>query len=127
MVIVGTGDYPYQALAAWQQLPAGVNLIETPGVAVGTRDRVYALTRNTAHPVIVLEPDGTCVSSFGQGVFSERTHGILAGPDGSIYCADDGTHTMAENGHGRLSIAVVADVDRALARPEPVTAAWAAR
>src|SRR5678815_4456482 len=85
-VILGTGNYTYEALAAWQQLPAGVNLIETPGVAVGARDRVYALTRNTAHPVIIFEPDGSFVASFGQGVFSERTHGILAGPDGSMYC-----------------------------------------
>jgi DNA-binding beta-propeller fold protein YncE len=95
-IMVGTGDHTYEALAAWQQLPVGVNLIETPGVAVGAQDRVYALTRNTAHPVIVFEPDGSFVSSFGQGVFSERTHGILAAPDGSIYCADDGTHTITK-------------------------------
>lgn len=95
-IIVGTGDYTYEALAAWQQLPTGVNLIETPGVAVGAQDRVYALTRNTAHPVIVFERDGSFVSSFGQGVFSERTHGILAAPDGSVYCADDGTHTITK-------------------------------
>jgi len=102
-VIVGTGNYTYEALAAWHELPPGVNLIETPGVAVGAQDRVYALTRNTAHPVIVFEPDGRFVMSFGQGVFSERTHGILAGPDGSIYCADDGTHTITRfTADGRL-------------------------
>src|SRR5690348_11100195 len=95
-IVVGTGEYTYEALASWQQLPAGVNLVETPGVAVGLQDRVYALTRNTAHPVIVFDRDGNFVSSFGQGVFSERTHGILAGPDGSIYCADDGTHTITK-------------------------------
>jgi DNA-binding beta-propeller fold protein YncE len=95
-IMVGTGDHTYEALAAWQQLPVGVNLLETPGVAVGAQDRVYALTRNTAHPVIVFEPDGSFVSSFGQGVFSERTHGILAAPDASIYCADDGTHTITK-------------------------------
>jgi DNA-binding beta-propeller fold protein YncE len=95
-LIVGTGDYTYEALTAWQQLPAGINLIETPGVAVGARDRVYALTRNPAHPVMIFEPDGAFVASFGQGVFGERTHGILAGPDGSIYCADDGTHTITK-------------------------------
>src|SRR5215467_7348491 len=79
-VMVGTGEYAYEALRAWQQLPAGVSLVETPGVAVGARDRVYALTRNPAHPVIVFEPEGTFVASFGQGVFSDRTHGILVGP-----------------------------------------------
>ncbi len=95
-VIVGKGDYTYQALEGWPRLPAGVTLIETPGVAVGARDRVYALTRNTEHPVIVFEADGTFVTSFGQGVFTDRAHGILAGPDGSLYCADDGTHTISK-------------------------------
>jgi hypothetical protein len=50
-VIVRPGDYTYEALGAWQQLPHGINLIETPGVAVGAQDRVYARTQNQAHPV----------------------------------------------------------------------------
>jgi DNA-binding beta-propeller fold protein YncE len=29
-------------------------------------------------------------------VFSQRTHGILIGPDDSVYCADDGTHTITK-------------------------------
>jgi len=95
-VIVGKGDYTYEALESWQQLPEGVRLTETPGVAVDSKDRVYALTRNTAHPVMVFEADGSWVTSFGEGIFSERTHGILVGPDDSIFCADDGTHTITK-------------------------------
>jgi DNA-binding beta-propeller fold protein YncE len=95
-VIVGSGDFRYEALENWQQLPEGVRLTETPGVAVNSQDRVYAITRNTTHPVMVFEADGTFVSSFGEGVFSQRTHGILIGPDDSVYCADDGTHTITK-------------------------------
>jgi DNA-binding beta-propeller fold protein YncE len=97
-VIVGNGDFRYDALASWQQLPDGVNLTETPGVAVNSQDRVYAITRNTAHPVMVFEADGTFVFSFGEGIFSQRTHGILIGPNDSVYCADDGTHTITKFG-----------------------------
>lgn len=93
-VIVGSGDFPYEALESWQQLPDGIRLTETPGVAVNSQDRVYAITRNTAHPVMVFEPDGTFAFSFGEGIFSQRTHGILVGPDDTVYCADDGTHTI---------------------------------
>ena len=50
-VTVGSGEFTYEALESWQQLPPGVTLTETPGVAVNSEDRVYALTRNTAHPV----------------------------------------------------------------------------
>ena len=33
-VIVGSGDYQYEALESWHKLPDGVKLTETPGVAV---------------------------------------------------------------------------------------------
>ena len=95
-VIVGSGDYTYEALESWQQLPDGMRLTETPGVAVNSRDRVYAITRNTANPVMVFEPDGTFAFGFGEGIFSQRTHGILIGPDDSVFCADDGTHTITK-------------------------------
>src|SRR3954447_3884828 len=95
-VTVGSGEFTYEALESWQKLPDGVTLTETPGVAVNSQDRVYALTRNTSHPVMVFEADGTFVFSFGEGVFSQRTHGILIGPDDAVYCADDGTHTITK-------------------------------
>ena len=94
--IIGNGDFRYEALERWGDLPDGVRLVECPGVAVGAEDRVYVLTRNPDHPVMVFEPDGRFVRSFGQGVFSDRTHGVLIGPDHSVYCADDGTHTITK-------------------------------
>ena len=76
-------------------------------MAVDSKDRVYAMTRNTAHPVMVFEADGLWVTSFGEGVFSDRTHGILVGPDDSIYCADDGTHTITKfNTDGKLLMTI---------------------
>ena len=95
-VMLGSGSFRYEALDQWEKLPDGVNLIETPGVAVDSGDRVYALTRNSEHPVIVFDRDGNFLSSFGKGVFSERTHGVFIGPDDSVYCADDGTHTITK-------------------------------
>ncbi|HEX2172095.1 MAG TPA: peptidyl-alpha-hydroxyglycine alpha-amidating lyase family protein [Dehalococcoidia bacterium] len=95
-VMVGTGDFTYEALPSWQKLPDGVTLIETPGVAVNSQDHVYAITRNTDHPVMVFNRDGTFITSFGKGIFSQRTHGILIGPDDAVYCADDGTHTITK-------------------------------
>ncbi len=93
---LGTGDFTYEHLEEWHRLPDGVRLVETPGVAVNSADQVHALTRNTDHPVIVFDRDGTFLTSFGQGVFSARTHGIMIGPDDSIYCTDDGTHTTTK-------------------------------
>jgi sugar lactone lactonase YvrE len=69
-----------------------------PGVAVGPDDRVYLITRgncprSTDHPVIVLEPDGTFVRAFGDGLF-EFTHAIAFGVDGLLYCTDVGGHRI---------------------------------
>ena len=95
-VVLGTGEFRYEALARWQELPDGLQLVETPGVAVDSGDRVYALTRNTGHPVMVFDRDGKFLRSFGEGVFSDRAHGILIGPDDSVYCVDDGTHVVTK-------------------------------
>ena len=93
---LGSGCFKYEALDLWQNLPQGVQLIETPGVAVDSHDQVYALCRNPENPVMVFDRDGNFLSGFGKGVFSDRTHGILLGPDGSVWCADDGTHTITK-------------------------------
>ena len=93
---LGSGSFKYEALDGWESLPEGVRLVEVPGVAVDSHDNVFVLTRNKDHPVIVLSRDGGFLRSFGQGIFSERTHGILIGPDGSVFCADDGNHTITK-------------------------------
>src|SRR5688500_1577494 len=95
-VTVGSGEFVYEALASWHKLPDGVKLTETPGVAVNSQDRVYAITRNTENPVMVFDAEGNFLFSFGKGIFSQRTHGVLVGPDDSVYCADDGTHTITK-------------------------------
>ena len=46
------------------------------------------------NPLLVFDADGAHLRSFGRGTFSDRTHAILVAPDGTLYCADDGTHTI---------------------------------
>jgi len=94
--ILGGGSFRYEALDQWEKLPEGVRPIECPGVAVDSKDQVYVLTRNTEHPVMVIDRAGNFLRSFGQGIFSERTHGIFVGPDDSVYCADDGSHSITK-------------------------------
>ena len=54
--IVGSGDFKYEHLDSWQKLPEGATLIETPGVAVDSQDKVFVFSRNTEHPVMVFDP-----------------------------------------------------------------------
>jgi DNA-binding beta-propeller fold protein YncE len=62
-------------------------------VAVDSEDRVYLLCRGD-DPVMVYAPDGRFLKSWGQGLFTFRTHGITIGPDNSVYCVDDGAHCV---------------------------------
>lgn len=95
-VTLGNGHFTYEALSSWEQLPPGLRLSESPGVAVNSRDQVYVLTRNPENPVLLFEADGTFVRSFGQGIFTDRAHGITVAPDDTVFCADDGTHTITK-------------------------------
>jgi DNA-binding beta-propeller fold protein YncE len=83
----------YAAVDGWEQLPKGFVHSDVPDVAVDARDRVYLITRKEAR-VIVYERDGTFVTSWGQGVLTERAHGITVGPDGSVWCVDDADQTV---------------------------------
>jgi DNA-binding beta-propeller fold protein YncE len=91
-VTLGSGKYRYTPVPEWPRLPAGWSFVEVVGIAVDSRDRAFVFCRGE-HPVIILEPDGTFVGSWGEGVFV-RPHGITIGPDDEVWCTDDKDHTV---------------------------------
>jgi DNA-binding beta-propeller fold protein YncE len=92
VVTVGSGKYRYTPLPDWARLLAGWSFVEVVGIAVDSRDRAFVFCRGE-HPVMVFEPDGTFVTSWGEGVFV-RPHGITIGPDDEVWCTDDQDHTV---------------------------------
>ena len=93
-IILGSGEYRYEALESWGALPEGWALGEVAAVAVDDRDRVYVFNRGD-HPMVVFDRDGNFLSSWGYDLF-KRAHGLHIGPDQSIYCTDEGTHTVCK-------------------------------
>jgi streptogramin lyase len=83
----------YQVIEGWEKRPAHITHSDTDGVAVDSKDRVYMLTRRDAH-MLVYEPDGTFVTSWGENVFTQRTHGLFIDKDDFVYTTDDGDHTV---------------------------------
>ena len=91
--LLGSGKYTYEPAEGWGKLPDGWRYVEVAGVDVDSQDNVYLITRGE-HPVIVFDREGNFLRSWGEGLFSRRTHAIHIGPDGSVYCTDDGDHTI---------------------------------
>lgn len=91
-VLVGEGEWTYEARADWEQRPEGYSWPEATAVAVDAEDRVYVFNRGE-QPVMVFAPDGRFLHSWGAGAIA-RPHGITIGPDGAVYCTDDLDHTV---------------------------------
>jgi len=83
----------FEVIENWEKMPDGYQHLDVDGVAVDSKDRVYLLTRKDAR-VIVYEPDGTFVRSWGEDIFTPRTHGITIDKNDFVYTTDDGDHTV---------------------------------
>ena len=91
---LGSGDFAYSVEPNWQTMPPGYEWREVAAVAVDGNDNVYVFNRGE-HPMMVFDKDGNFVKSWGEGVFT-RAHGVSLGPDDTLYCSDDGDHTVRQ-------------------------------
>ena len=92
MVTLGTAGYTYHVAEGWGNLPDGWSFKEAAAVGVDSKDNVYVFNRGE-HPMIVLDREGNFIRSWGEGIFP-RAHGITMMPDDTIFCTDDGDHTV---------------------------------
>src|SRR5216683_7099764 len=92
-VMATTSGLSYGVVEGWEQLPSGYQHRDVAGVAVDLEDRVFLICRGD-HPVLMYDSKGNFLGSWGEGDFTYRTHGITVGPDNSVYCTDDGNHTI---------------------------------
>jgi sugar lactone lactonase YvrE len=90
--VLGRGEYAYRVIADWAKLPDGWSFCDVAAVAVDHQDQVYVFNRG-AHPMMVFDRQGNFLRSWGEGRFP-RAHGLHIGPDETLYCTDDGDHTM---------------------------------
>jgi DNA-binding beta-propeller fold protein YncE len=90
--VLGRGEYAYRVIADWAKLPDGWSFRDVAAVAVDRKDQVYVFNRGE-HPMMVFDRDGNFLRSWGEGRFP-RAHGLHIGPDETLYCTDDGDHTM---------------------------------
>ena len=91
-VKIGSGDFTYEVQSGWEHLPPTHAWREAAAVAVDSKDRVYVFNRGD-HPMIVFDSEGNFISSWGEGLF-RRPHGLTLGPGDTLFCTDDGDHTV---------------------------------
>ncbi len=94
-MLFGSDKYTYELVDNWTKLPQGWSFLDVGGVTIDSQDRVYVLNRSP-HPVMVFNRSGNFLGSWGEGYFSKRPHGIRISQDGTIYCTDDGNHTVSQ-------------------------------
>ena len=82
----------FEVIEGWEKLPKGYIHKDVDGIGVDSKDNVYLMTRMDAR-VLVYDKDGNFVRSWGENVFTERTHGIAV-VDDFVYSVDDGDHTV---------------------------------
>jgi DNA-binding beta-propeller fold protein YncE len=93
-VVVGEGEFKFRVDPHWAKLPDGWSFGEVGSVAVDRKDNVYVFSRSE-HPMTVFDKNGNFLRSWGEGMFT-RPHGLHIGPDDTIYCTDDGQHTVTK-------------------------------
>lgn len=79
MTTVGSGKYTYRLIKDWAKLPQGWSFGTVSAVATDSQDRVYVFQRKDP-PVLVFDPDGNYISSWGTGVFTDP-HGFFISND----------------------------------------------
>ena len=89
---VGSGSFQYDLFDGWS---TNVPATDIAGVGVDSRGHVYVLTRSVDDAVLVLDPQGIRVASWGQNMF-RRAHALCVGPYDAIYCVDDQGHSVSK-------------------------------
>src|SRR5258707_8586182 len=106
-VTLGQGSYSYRVVEGWAKLPPGWSFKEVAAVAVDSKDQVYVFNRGE-HPMMVFDRDGNFLRAWGEGKFP-RAHGLHIGPDETLWCTDDGDHTVRRctlDGKGLLELGI---------------------
>ncbi len=93
-LIVGTGDYTFQVVHPFGNLPSGMRFGTISHVTVDSSDRVYVYHRADP-PVVVFDSDGNYLHSWGSGLLVDG-HGIYMTPQDDLFMVDRDAHEVVK-------------------------------
>jgi DNA-binding beta-propeller fold protein YncE len=90
------GTFNYRTEEKWGRGPAGRELGVINGVAVDSQDRVFIATRKPVPCVVIFDPDGCFLRSWGEDVFVKvgGIHGIKIDRNDHLFITDWLDHTV---------------------------------
>ena len=91
-LIFGTGDYRYEVVPSFGELPPGMEWGITYRVAVDSKNRVY-VTQRGSPPVLVFDSDGIFVAGWGEEFLADP-HGIYITPYDEVFITDRDAHEV---------------------------------
>ncbi len=98
-------DIPYDSVANFLKLPAGLYLGEGIGVARNSKGNVFVYTRSGEQSrLFEFDPNGTFVREIGRGLYGfQQAHGVRVDPQDNIWVVDEGTDMIIKfNPAGRV-------------------------
>jgi NHL repeat len=98
-------DIPYDSVANFIKLPAGLYLGEGIGVARNSKGNVFVYTRTgESSRLFEFDPNGTFVREIGRGVYGmQMAHAVRVDPQDNIWVVDEGSDTVMKfNPAGRI-------------------------
>ena len=95
--IVGSGDYTYELVPSWPNMPKYWTFGSASDAAVSSDDEVHVFSRGK-HPITIWDKGGGFISSWGEGTISENgSHGIFITPDDHVWLSDIYYHIVTEH------------------------------
>lgn len=92
-VLIGENEFIYRITGLnWGNIPNTWSYKEATSVAVDSEDNVFVFNRGDI-PVIVFNPEGDVIDTWGEGIFSSP-HGITIDNNDDIFCVDVGDHSV---------------------------------
>jgi DNA-binding beta-propeller fold protein YncE len=92
-MIFGNDKLGYKLAEGWGIISDGSNILDIPGIAVDSKDRVYVFSRDK-QKVVVFDREGNFIKTIGEDIIFTRAHGAYIDSDDSLYLIDDDGHSV---------------------------------
>jgi hypothetical protein len=94
----GSGSLQFELVEGWEHIPNDWTHPDVAGVCTDADNNVVLYVRGD-HPVMIYDKKGNFLDSWGDGMFSYRTHGCYMGDGNQMFLVDDGGNSV-----GRYSL-----------------------